>query len=95
MDILTTKEAAELLRIHQNTVLRYAAQGIIPHARFGKVIRFSRTALEAYIQGDGRDGEKTSCQMTESLNVQTPSSGGRHGPTPAERRIAARLGLGN
>jgi len=93
MDILTTKECAAFLRIHENTVLRYAAKGIIPHVRIGKTFRFSRTALEAYIGGDGRDGEKTSCQMTESLNDRTPSSGGRLGPTPAERRIAARLGL--
>lgn len=50
-EVLTVKEAADLLRISEIGVRRLADQGEIPARRVGKRWRFSRTALEAFIRG--------------------------------------------
>jgi excisionase family DNA binding protein len=52
MDILTTKEAAELLRVTVRTVKVKAAAGEIPARKVGQGWRFSREALLRYIEGD-------------------------------------------
>jgi excisionase family DNA binding protein len=38
--ILTTKEVAEYLKLHEITVCKYAAEGKIPAIRIGRVWRF-------------------------------------------------------
>lgn len=58
--ILTVKEAALFLRLSEATILRLAAQGIVPGSRIGRQWRFSREAIfylikhpEQLSQGEG------------------------------------------
>ena len=39
-EIMTTKEISKYLRVHQITICKYAAQGVIPAIRVGRVWRF-------------------------------------------------------
>lgn len=48
-EILTTKEVAEYLNLHQFTVCRYAANDLIPAIRIGKVWRFDKEAIDEWI----------------------------------------------
>ena len=48
-EIMTTKEIAEYLRLHQITVCKYAAQGEIPAIRVGRVWRFDKDAIDKWI----------------------------------------------
>lgn len=43
--LLTTDEAAELLRVHPNTLRRLAEQGQIPHIRIGRSYRFDPAVI--------------------------------------------------
>ena len=52
-EIMTTKEIAEYLRLHQITVCKYAAEGVIPAIRVGRVWRFDREAIDKWI-GEGQ-----------------------------------------
>lgn len=46
MEVLTTKEAAELLRISTWQLYQLVNEDLIPHQRLGsRIIRFSRKAL--------------------------------------------------
>lgn len=53
-EIMTTKELAEYLRLHQITICKYAAEGKIPAVRVGRVWRFDREAINRWI-GEGQD----------------------------------------
>lgn len=44
--LLTAREAAHRLRIHQKTLLKWARFGLIPHIRIGGIIRFRRSDIE-------------------------------------------------
>ena len=57
-EIMTTKEIAEYLRLHQITVCKYAAEGEIPAVRVGGVWRFDKEAIDKWIS-DGQ-GKKMS-----------------------------------
>lgn len=48
-DVLTLLEAAEFLRVHENTMLRLAHAKKVPCKRVGGRWRFSRSALERFI----------------------------------------------
>ena len=48
-EIMTTKEIAEYLRLHQITVCKYAAEGEIPAIRVGRVWRFDKEAIDKWI----------------------------------------------
>jgi excisionase family DNA binding protein len=50
--IMTTKEVAEYLKLHEITVCKYAADGKIPAIWIGRVWRFDKEALDAWICGD-------------------------------------------
>ena len=56
-DVLDVREAAELLRVERKTVYAMAAANVIPHRRVGRLLRFSRAALLAWLAGHatGRD----------------------------------------
>ena len=50
--IMTTKELAEYLKLHEITVCKYAAEGKIPAIRIGRVWRFDKDAIDRWI-GEG------------------------------------------
>ena len=49
--IMTAKEVASFLKIHQFTVLRYAREGKIPAFKIGMDWRFHRKYIEKWIRG--------------------------------------------
>jgi excisionase family DNA binding protein len=48
-DLLTVAEVAELLRVKESTVYTWAESGVLPVYRVGRLLRFSRTALDAWL----------------------------------------------
>ena len=58
-EIMTTKEIAEYLRLHQITICKYAAEGQIPAIRIGRVWRFDKEAIDKWIsEGQGKKMSK-------------------------------------
>jgi len=47
---LTAPEVASILSVKQSTVYQWAKLGEIPHYRLGRVVRFKRKDLEAWIE---------------------------------------------
>ena len=54
-EILTTKEMAAYLKLHEITIAKYAANGTIPSVRIGRVWRFDKDEVDKWI----RSGLKT------------------------------------
>ncbi len=50
-DIMTTKELAKYLKLHEITICKHAAEGIIPAIRIGRVWRFDKEAIDKWIHG--------------------------------------------
>ena len=50
-DIMTTKELARYLKLHEITVCKHASEGIIPAIRIGRVWRFDKEAIDEWIDG--------------------------------------------
>jgi len=50
-EILTTKEVAKYLKLHEITICKYAAEGKIPAIRIGRVWRFDKEAIDRWISG--------------------------------------------
>jgi len=50
-EILTTKELARYLKLHEITVCKHAAEGIIPAIRIGRVWRFDKEVIDEWING--------------------------------------------
>lgn len=51
-EILTTKEVAKYLKLHEITICKYAAEGKIPAIRIGRVWRFDKEAIDRWISGE-------------------------------------------
>lgn len=51
--IMTTRELSKYLKLHEITICKYAAQGIIPAIRIGRVWRFDKDAIDKWI-GEGQ-----------------------------------------
>ncbi len=47
--IMTTKEVAKYLKLHEITICKYAAEGKIPAIRIGRVWRFDKEAIDRWI----------------------------------------------
>ena len=50
--MMTTKELAQYLKLHEITVCKYAAEGKIPAIRIGRVWRFDKEAIDRWIGGE-------------------------------------------
>jgi excisionase family DNA binding protein len=50
--IMTTKELAKYLRLHEITICKNAAEGKLPAIRIGRVWRFDKDAIDKWI-GEG------------------------------------------
>ena len=54
--VMTTREAARYLKIHEITICKYAKEGKIPAVRIGRVWRFNKDALDKFLSGkEGND----------------------------------------
>ena len=49
--IMTTKELAEYLKLHEITICKYASEGTIPGIRIGRVWRFDKESIDRWIAG--------------------------------------------
>ena len=49
--IMTTKEVAQYLKLHEVTICKYAGEGAIPAIKIGGVWRFEKEALDKWIAG--------------------------------------------
>jgi len=47
--IMTTKEMAAYLKLHEITICKYAAEGVIPAVRIGRVWRFDKDEIDRWI----------------------------------------------
>ena len=52
-EVLTTEEAADLLRVSTKTVLTFARDGVLPGTKVGRAWRFLRVDLVEYVHGGG------------------------------------------
>ena len=48
-DIMTTKELADYLRLHEITICKYAGEGVIPAVRIGRVWRFDKAEIDRWL----------------------------------------------
>jgi len=48
-EIMTTKEMAEYLKVHQITISKLAREGKIPSIRIGRVWRFDKRLIDEWI----------------------------------------------
>jgi PTS system nitrogen regulatory IIA component len=51
-EVLTAEQVARILGISVEHVRRWAADGTIPARKLGKSWRFSKSRIEAYVQGE-------------------------------------------
>ena len=70
-EIMTTKEVAKYLRLHQFTIIKYAGKGKIPAFRIGRVWRFDKEVIDKWING----GQKTPKTVKKSKAKDAPKSG--------------------
>lgn len=50
-EIMTSKEMAAYLKLHEITICKYAADGVIPAIRIGRVWRFDKEEIDNWIGG--------------------------------------------
>jgi excisionase family DNA binding protein len=62
--IMTTKEIAEYLNLHEMTIQKYAGEGRIPATKIGHVWRFEKDTIDQWLaeggtskQGAGKDAQ--------------------------------------
>jgi len=72
-EIMTTKELAKYLRLHEITICKYAAEGKIPAARVGGVWRFDKEAIDKLIG----EGHKKPQKVKKSRTKAAPKAGQR------------------
>jgi len=78
--MMTTKELAQYLKLHEITICKYAAQGKIPTIRIGRVWRFDKEAIDRWIAG----GQNKAGTDDRSREKTTPKKDGRKGGTAKE-----------
>jgi len=59
--ILTTREAAEYLKIHPETLRDYTRRGLIKASRFGNKLRFRTIDLDSYFDQQCVQGGESAC----------------------------------
>lgn len=90
--IMTTREVAKYLKLHEITVCKYAKEGKIPAIRIGRVWRFDKDAIDNFIasQTEGLEsGEKLLIPDKWTIverhgNMATVTDGERRGRTPVK-----------
>ena len=58
-ELYTYDEVSSMLKVSKNTLYFWVAQGVIPHVRLGpRTVRFRRSELHAWLQGNGNGGRR-------------------------------------
>ncbi len=56
MALLNVTEVSEWLRVKRSTLYLWAEQGMIPHVKLGRLLRFDRGEIEAWLQNHRVEG---------------------------------------
>jgi excisionase family DNA binding protein len=72
--IMTTKEVAEYLKLHEVTICKYAGEGAIPAIKIGGVWRFEKEALDKWIAG-GQNNRGTGTVTGTEITKKKKSTG--------------------
>ena len=67
-EILTTREAAQYLKIHPDTIRDYTRRGLIKAAKFGNKLLFRTADLDAYFEQQCVQGE-SACYTEEKTQA--------------------------
>ena len=72
--VYTVQQAAKLLQVSENHLYSLIAQDLVPHVRFGKLIRIPRWALMQHISADASLplNFDVAIQPIPSVHVQQP-----------------------
>ena len=57
-EIMTTREVAKYLKLHEITICKLAGEGKIPAIRIGKVWRFVKENIDEWISSGGKINNK-------------------------------------
>ncbi len=68
--IMTTREVAEYLKLHEITIINHAAKGIIPGIKIGSRWRFDKQAIDKWISG----GQKKAPQKSKKISTSVTDS---------------------
>lgn len=52
--LITTKQAATLLALPENTVYEHARTGLLPTVRIGRLVRFRKDDLDIFCKNGGK-----------------------------------------
>ena len=81
-EIMTTKEMAKYLKLHEITITKYAAMGEIPAIRIGRVWRFDKEAIDQWImegqkasQGREKTGVKATMKTVKKASAKKKKTG--------------------
>lgn len=55
-DVLTVGEVAAFMRVSRETIYRLAARGELPGRKIGRIWRFSKDAIQEYVEGKSAVG---------------------------------------
>jgi excisionase family DNA binding protein len=50
-EIMTTRELADYLKVHEVTICKHASEGRIPGKRVGRIWRFDKEEIDRWITG--------------------------------------------
>ncbi len=68
--IMTTREVAEYLKLHEITIINHAAKGIIPGIKIGSRWRFYKLAIDKWIS----EGQKKPTQKSKKISTSVTDS---------------------
>ena len=68
--IMTTREVAKYLKLHEITIINHAAKGIIPGIKIGSRWRFYKQAIDKWISG----GQKKATQKSKKISTSVIDS---------------------
>jgi len=77
--IMTTKEVAEYLKLHEITVINHAAKGLIPGIKIGSRWRFDKQAIDQWTSGDPKKTTKDTKKISTSHNGSIADKKSRKG----------------
>jgi excisionase family DNA binding protein len=52
--LMTPREVAAAARVEVDTVHKWASRGVLPHVKLGKLLRFRREQVRAWLTGEGQ-----------------------------------------